>query len=30
MHCEMMQREKQKHEEDFARLDFLSALGIAV
>jgi hypothetical protein len=29
MYREMMQREKQKREEEYAQLDFLSALGIA-
>ena len=29
MYCEMMQRERQKRGEEFAQLDFLSALRIA-
>ena len=29
IHREMMQRERQKREEEFAQLNFLSALGIA-
>lgn len=29
MYREMMQRERQKRKEEFAQLDFLSALGVA-
>lgn len=29
MYCELMQRERQKREEESAQLDFLSALGVA-
>ncbi len=30
MYREMMQRERQKHEEQSAQLGFLSVLGVAV